>query len=321
MASKARALLFSRLAIIALLLTLFALVVRGPLDSWINDRALGQLDYANQQYFDESFDNASRLFLILTAVKSVLAVVEGSEMGVGFGLQVGDIVQGVYDYVDFAWQIVLWATMIIVMTRMLLEVAQYLDQWLLAFALASMLMYVTAAWFLPRRRAIARVLRDATFFSTILAVAMYAIVPLSVWGGSALSRQITQSQLIEAEGNLALLNAELDQRYEAIEQADGIITKATKIKEATGALTAYLAEHTKQLFWDVITVSAAYLFDTIIFPLGLFFGLFWLTRLIGRYLFGLRRGQVIREDMDSLMGRYWPLRLEKAPVKSDDTPS
>ncbi|WP_309386676.1 hypothetical protein [Cerasicoccus frondis] len=312
MASKARALFISRLAIIATITLLLAMVLQGPLDSWINQRALGHLDYANQQYLDESFDDASRLFLILTAVKSVLAVVEGSELGVGFGLEVGDIVQGVYDYVDFAWQIVLWATMIIVMTRMLLEVSQYLDQWLLALALASMLCYLTAAWFAPKRRAVGRVLRDVTFFSTILALAAYAIVPLAVWGGSALSEQITESQLIEAESNLTLLSLELNERYDAIEQADGILTKAAKVKEATGALTKYLTTRATQLFWDVITVSAAYLFDTIIFPLGLFFGMFWLTRLIGRYLFGLRRGQVMREDMDALMARYW---AERQPVK------
>ncbi|GHC10147.1 hypothetical protein [Cerasicoccus arenae] len=323
MASKARAIIFGRLAIVAFIFTLLALVLRGPLDSWINNVALGQLDYTNQQYLEESFDDASRLFLILTGVKSVLAVVEGSEVGVGFGLEIGDIVQGVYDYVDFAWKIVLWATMIIVMTRMLLEVSQFLDQWLLALALGSMLFYLVAVWFMPRRRAMARVLRDATFFCTILSVAAYVIVPLAVSGGAFLSTEITQSRVIEAEGNLTVLNAELNERFSDIEKAEGIFSKAAKVKDATSALTSFLAERTSALFWDVITVSAAYLFDTVIFPLGLFFVLFWMTRLIGRYAFGLRRGQVFREDMDTLMGRYWtqrptPIDARKKPEPDVD---
>ncbi|WP_269542019.1 hypothetical protein [Cerasicoccus fimbriatus] len=321
MASNARVTLISRLAIIAILFTLMAMILRGPLDSWINDRALGHMDYANQQYLDESFDKASRLFLILTGVKSVLAIIEGSELGVGFGLEVGDVVQGVYDYVDFAWQIVLWATMIIVMTRMLLEVSQYLDQWLLLLALGSLLFYFIAAWFMPKRRAIARVLRDTAFFGAILAIAAYLIAPLAVWGGSQLSQQITESRLIEAEGNLALVNAELNRRYDEIEQAEGIITKATKIKQATGVLTQYLLARTTELFWNVITVSAAYLFDTIIFPLGLFLAMFWLTRLIGKYVFGLRRGQIMREDMDALMGRYWQKRDPEPPLKDATEPT
>lgn len=308
MANKARVILSCRLATVAVLFILLAMVLRGPLDAWINDRALGELDYRNQQYLEQSFDDASRLFLILTAVKSVLAVVEGSELGVGFGLEVGDIVQGVYDYVDFAWQIVLWATMIIVMTRMLLEVSQFVDQWLLALALGSAILYLVSAWFLPRRRALGRVLRDAAFFSSILAVAAYAIVPLAVYGGAMLSEQITEARVVEAESDLALVSAELEARYDAIEQAEGILGKAAKVKDATGALTDFLAVRTTELFWNVITVSAAYLFDTIIFPLGLFFVLFWMTRLVGKYIFGIRRGQVFREDLDTLLGRYWAKR-------------
>ncbi len=312
MANKAYAII-SRSAVLAILVLLFALVLRGPLDRWINDAALGQLDYQNQQYLEESFEDASRLFLILTAVKSVLAVVEGSEMGVGFGLEVGDVVQGVYDYVDFAWQIVLWATMIIVMTRMLLEVSQFVDQWLLALALGSLIAYLAAAWCLPRRRAIGRVLRDTAFFSTLLALAAYVIVPLAVAGGSWLSANITEARLVESERGLSEVRAELQLRYDAIEQADGILSKAGKIKEATGALTDFLALRTAELFWDVITISAAYLFDTVFFPLGLFFVMFWLTKLIGRYIFGLRKGQVFREDLDGPLGRYWAPRTNDAP--------
>ncbi|MGE9297151.1 MAG: hypothetical protein ACQKBV_12775, partial [Puniceicoccales bacterium] len=78
------------------------------------------------------------------------------------------------------------------------------------------------------------------------------------------------------------------------------------------ALTKFLGVRTKEIFWDVITISAAYLFDTIIFPLGLFAVMFWLTRIFGRYLFGLRKNQVFREDMDTLMARYWE-RKERGP--------
>jgi len=315
MASNARLFLIGRVATLIFLLALLALVLRGPLDGWINDAALGRLDYANQQYLEESFDDASRLFLILTGVKSVLAVVEGSELGVGFGLEVGDIVQGVYDYVDFAWQIVLWATMIIVMTRMLLEVSQYIDQWLLALALASALFYLGAAWFLPKRRAIGRVLRDVAFFSSILAVATYVIVPLAVAGGAQLSQRITEARMMEAEQNVTAVSIELEERFEAVQNAEGILSKAAKVKDATGALTDFLAVRTTQLFWDVITLSASYLFDTVIFPLGLFFVLFWITRIIGKYVFGLRRGQVFREDLDTLMGRYWA-KQERAANES-----
>jgi len=308
MARNPRVLLLGRLATVVVVFVLLALLLRGPLDSWINHRVAGPLDQANEIYLEESFDGASRLFLILTGIKSVLAVVEGSEIGVGFGLELGDVVQGVYDYIDFAWRIVLWATVILVMTRMLLEVVQFVDQWLLALALASIAFYLVAAWFTPRRRALGRVLRDAAFFSTILSVAAYFVVPLAVAGGAALSREITASRVVTAEANLVALQQELEDRFGDIGSADGFFLKAAKVKEASGAMAYFLRVRTKEIFWDVITISAAYLFDTILFPLGLFLILFWLARLIARYLFGLRKNQVLREDLDGLFARYFEPR-------------
>ncbi|MEO0797007.1 MAG: hypothetical protein AAFX93_17760 [Verrucomicrobiota bacterium] len=308
MFKNARLLFFCRLVCVIVIAVMLGLTVNGPMDGWINEKALGPLDSSNEAYLEESFEDASRLFLVLTAVKSVLAVVEGSEIGVGFGLELGDLVQGVYDYVDFAWQIVLWATMIIVMTRMTLELSQFLDQWLLVIALGSMLFYLVSAWFMPQRRAVARVLRDISFFSTILALAAYLVVPLAVAGGSMLSEEITEARVQEAETNITALKVELEKRFAAVEDADGFFGKAAKMSDATLTLTTFLSAQTKDLFWDVITISAAYLFDTIIFPLGLFLIMFWLTRILARYFFGLRRGQVFREDMDTLMARYWMKR-------------
>lgn len=303
--TKSRFLALSRGLSLAVLVTLFALAWRGPLDTWFNDAALGELNAANELYLEQSFDDASHLFLGLTALKSALAVVEGSEVGVGFGLELGDVVQGVYDYVDFAWQIVLWSTLVIVMTRMALEVAQFADQWLLVLALGSTMLYLVAAWWLPRQRAIARVLRDLSFFSVVLAAAAYFIAPLAVAGGAALSAEITAARVSEAGQRLSGVSAELDGRLAAIENADGILGKARKISEAKDAFVGYVQAKSAQLFWDLVTISAAFLFDTVVFPLGLFLLMFWLTRLLGRYLYGLRRGQALREDLDALFARYW----------------
>src|SRR5690606_1574767 len=46
-------------------------------------------------------------FLLVSSLKATLALIEGSSVGVGFDLEVGDIVQPAYDYVDFFWRIFL----------------------------------------------------------------------------------------------------------------------------------------------------------------------------------------------------------------------
>jgi hypothetical protein len=60
-------------------------------------------------------------FVTVSAVKGAMAIVEGSAVGVGFELELGDIVQPAYDYVDFVWDIFLWAIVILTFYKVLLD--------------------------------------------------------------------------------------------------------------------------------------------------------------------------------------------------------
>lgn len=79
----------------------------------INDRAISLLD--------ETLERDMVTFLMITAVKASLAMIEGSSVGVGFELQVGDVVQPAYDYVDFFWHAFLYAFMVLGFYKLLLE--------------------------------------------------------------------------------------------------------------------------------------------------------------------------------------------------------
>ncbi len=288
------------------------LSLTGVLDSWINDRILGELAASNTAYLDDAFDRSSQLFLVLTGIKSVLAVVEGSHLGVGFGLQVGDIVQGVYDYVDFAWKIVLLSTVVIVMTRMLLEVALYMDQILLTLTILALLIHMPLRWLCPQWRTLNRFLRDLTFFLALFSLSAYLILPFAVAGGAVLSGEITRARLQDSTGEIVALKAELQVHYQEIEEAQGLFRKVDRLQSAMGGIIDLLQAQARSLFWNIVGISAAYLFDAIIFPLGLFALFFWIARLLGRYLFGIRNTQAFKEDLSAMMDRYWS-RKEKDP--------
>ena len=81
--------------------------------SAINERAVDLID--------ETLMRDQVTFLVITAIKTSLAVIEGSTVGVGFQLQVGDIVQPAYDYVDFFWRAFLYAFLVMGFYKLLLE--------------------------------------------------------------------------------------------------------------------------------------------------------------------------------------------------------
>ncbi len=79
----------------------------------LNEHAMGLVD--------ETLERDQATFLVITAIKTSLAVIEGSEVGVGFELEIGDVVQAPYDYVDFFWEMFLYAFLVLGTYKLLIE--------------------------------------------------------------------------------------------------------------------------------------------------------------------------------------------------------
>ncbi len=111
-----------RILIILLLLLCSFAAIGGHFDRLIGKVGLDKIANYNDQYLKESFNNSVAVFLTLSVIKSGMATIEGSEAGiVVFNLEVGDIVQSVYDYVDIAWKTTLAASTILLLTRLILQ--------------------------------------------------------------------------------------------------------------------------------------------------------------------------------------------------------
>ncbi len=76
---------------------------------------------ASGQLLDDSLDRNLVTFISLSGIKSVLALIEGSSVGVGFDIEVGDIIQPAYDYVDFVWTVFVYALLVLGFYKLLME--------------------------------------------------------------------------------------------------------------------------------------------------------------------------------------------------------
>lgn len=86
--------------------------------TWLSGHAL--------ELVDEGMESNQRTFLVFSAIKGTLAVIEGSTVGVGFEAQVGDLIQPVYDYVDYFWNIFLVSFVVMGLYKVLLETNLFL---------------------------------------------------------------------------------------------------------------------------------------------------------------------------------------------------
>ncbi len=303
-----------RITVITLLLVLMGISFSGYADRYTGILGINTMAESNDRYLQQSFDKALDGFLIISGIKMVLAVIEGSDVGVGFNLEIGDIVQPAYDYVDVAWQTVLTGSVVLLMTRYFLQAAAILDHWCLSITLLFLLLFLAAKWFLPSFQRSFRFFKNVSLIMVVITAALYVIFPISVTGGAFLSRIITQPSIQEAQAGLENLQKELFPLNE--DENGGILSTSKEIKNRIDFVLQYLKEKTRELTVWIIKLIAGYIFDCIVFPYALFLILIWFTRIVAGYLFGISDRQSFRHDLEHIFKKYYRL-----PSEGSSTPS
>ncbi len=276
---------FGRIARIAVLTTLAVLAATGVMDRGLGWCGLDRLARVNDGYLDRAFDRALAGFLLLSGIKSGLAVVEGSSVGVGVSVELGDAVQPAYDYVDTAWKAAMAGASIIALMKMALQGLTLVDHWALFAALIVWAGFFAARWFAPRGDLLLRLLSRAGRFAVSLSAMFYLLLPLTIAGAALLSQRITaplvdsSHQELKAVGQ-TLTPERIQERFfpqesEANASIFDLKARIAHMGQGVKELMAYLKQETERLAALAIRLIAAYLFDCILFPL--LFGLILMT--------------------------------------------
>ncbi len=301
--------------IIVLLLAIVA-AAGGYADRPIQWLGLDRIATVNQAYLDQSMDKAINGFLLLSGIKTGLAVIEGSEVGIGFNLEIGDIVQSVYDYVDIAWKTALAGGTVILVTRLLLQTVDLIDHWSLALAFGCGLVVVVVGWVFPRADHLNNLAKDATYFLTVCAVVLYIVFPLSIAGAAFISERITGPLIDESQRSFESIKEDfavenINRRLfpEETEKEDnriaGLILKGklSEVKEYLRNQAEFFRDKSRNIAIWTLQLIAGYLFDSIVFPIVFFFLLFVLAKGALRYLFEDRKQVPYRKDIGDVLAR------------------
>jgi hypothetical protein len=321
-----------RILLIIVLIAGIGLAVTGYLDRSIAVLGLEKVTAANEAYLQNAFDQALSGFLVLSGIKSGLAIVEGSEIGIGFSLEVGDVVQAAYDYVDIAWRTALAGGTILMITRLILQTIVVLDQWSLALLLGSWVVLLGYRWYWPQFTNSIYFLKENLLFWAVLTTTLYVILPLAITGAAFLSKTITRPLIIASQDGFVELQEELsterlnqklfpenDKESVSLFSALDINTQLEKTRAHLKALGEYFKERTHALAELTIKFIAGYLFDCIIFPLTFFLILYLFSKAMIRYLLGTRRSNLMRTEMERLFKTYY--QAGAAPGDGNAAPS
>lgn len=266
------------------------LAASGYADHLVDAVGMGRITDANLIYLNDAFDRSLAGFLVLSGIKSGLAIIEGSEVGIGFNLEIGDIVQAVYDYVDVAWKTALAGGTVLLMTRMCLEAVALIDHWCLAAMLLGVGFFLIFRWFLADCQRMTRVVRESTIFLVVLTLILYVILPISITGASFLSKRITQPIIEETQTGFEDIHREFSPGYlsegffpEDVNEGSlfpGFDFKAKyeSTKERIQFIGTFFKDRTRHMAVLTLKLVAGYVFDCIIFPLTFFVVLYLFTK-------------------------------------------
>jgi len=282
--------------LVVLSLACFA-AAAGVLDKGIGFFGMQYVGDANDAYLQEAFDRSLAGFLVLSGIKSGLAVIEGSEVGIGFNLEIGDIVQSVYDYVDIAWKTALAGGTILLITRLSLEAVTTIDHWVLTSMLLVMVVFLVLEWFFTAYARLANVFREALLFLLVMTLTLYYILPLGITAASFVSGKITGPLIQSSQEGFDKVNQEFSPAYinnqlfgedadadESIFSALDFTAKYEMTRERIRQIGKYFKDKTTLMATLTIQLVAGYLFDCIIFPLTFFVILYVLTKSLVAFL-------------------------------------
>jgi len=287
--------------LLSVCLALFAF--SGHIDRKIERVGTVMLNSQNDSYLTASFNKALVGFGTMSSLKAGLDIIEGSEVGASWGLmanlQVGDIVQPAYDYVDIAWRTLLTGCITLLSIRYLLQAVAIIDSYVLGTTFILLALFLSVHWWKSGWAQLKSLLRDALSVAVVATLALYYILPLSVWGASKLSQVITQPGIEEAQQGFERAKQALFPEEQ--QNLDGMVAKLHHIQERFEQISIFLKEKTKDMVIWSIKLITGYIFDCVVFPLALFTFLLWMTRSTMGYLLQKSAQSTLRDDIARLL--------------------
>lgn len=271
-----------RYVLIAGMFLLSLLAFTGSLDKLIHHCGMRFVTNYNVTYLDTSFEKSIKGFMILSTIKSGLAVIEGSGVGVGFNLEIGDIVQSLYDYIDIAWKAALAGCSLLFAMKILLQTLSATGHFVLGALFVLWGLYFLLALYLPSVTILSRGVKSSVRSLGFLSLILYLILPASIAGTALLSRHISRPLVEEASQGFDSVQRTfstdtLSEKIFGTPAEASVLDRLLMIRQYAQTKARLLETYTwlKQQMRHVavwtIKLITGYIFDCILFPCVFFF--------------------------------------------------
>jgi hypothetical protein len=267
-----------RMIRVGILLALAILSITGVLTNFQRHVILPPAE----NYVEASQEKALKAFVTISIVKGLVAVIEGSDV---VGIEVGDIVQPLYDAIDITWKLITGSLAALYAIEVLLDLCATLGRFFL-----SVLFVLTLALQFANKGTI----KKAAYFTGILAFSFFIAIPLTLVLSGRISEGYSKPVQEQFDTRMEQFQTDFKDRVDEIQDGDlisfeGSITspRITFPKYyVVQAILIDMGELIKELPELLLRTGVTWLLDVVIIPLGLLLILYKLALLFTEALFG-----------------------------------
>ena len=236
-------------------------------------------------YLDKTYDESKKLFLVLSLIKGTTDVIEGSTVNVsmilGMEIEVGDIVQPIYDIINILWKISLASTVILKLESLYFEIFKV--------KIANLLIFISLVSLLPYtfiKNKVTSIFKSISKYSFFILVFIYLVLPGSLLINSYISRYFEEEYkkpaIEKLDKSLDKLNEEKDRLF-TFEQSKSIFDVPGQInstKEKVEDFNKEIVSVSKSLSENTPLIIGIMLLTTIILPILIILFLYKVTRIM-----------------------------------------
>ena len=234
-------------------------------------------------YLERAYEESKKLFITLSLLKGTTDVIEGSTVNVnvilGMNIQIGDLVQPIYDIIDILWKISLASVIGLKLETIYYEIFK--------MKLASILIFISLVTYLPytfSKNMVTEALKKISKYTLLGLTFIYILLPGTILLSSAMSdyfeKEYKEPAVVRLNQSLDKLNKVKDDLF-VMEQSKNIFNIPGQIestKNKFSNLGQEISNVSKDLADFTPVIIGITLLSYIIMPLLLLIFLYKLTK-------------------------------------------
>ena len=234
-------------------------------------------------YLERAYEESKKLFITLSLLKGTTDVIEGSTVNVnvilGMNIQIGDLVQPIYDIIDILWKISLASVVVLKLETIYYEIFKV--------KLASILIFISLVTYFPYtfyQNTVTEIFTKISKYSLLALAFVYVLLPGTILVSSAVSdyfeKEYKEPAIVRLNESVNKLNKVKDDLF-VMEQSKSIFNIPGQIestKNKFSNLGNEISNVSKDLSDYTPVIIGITLLSYIIMPLLLLIFLYKMTK-------------------------------------------